>query len=577
MFDFSIQQCDFLDEAKNLKKDYCDLLSDNFAVIENRCTIKFNKKVLKIDSCPAFYAYAVCKHNNCKKYKFIIERFSSDDPNEFLECSVFENKSDIDHSDGKKFRRKLVGHNRNIAAKFLAKNNYNITMTTMKQWQSASSVALESGNLTGIHSMKILSNVKAEIENGGKHCKTDAEELMALQKYYLENDNESKKMKGFIWNLTFEPFSFVLATEMQLRCLKKLADLNDLIIFIDATGSICNVPDTKGKSKTLLMYVIMAKGKNINVPIATFFTVSNKALDVQSFFTKVNLLYSKLFQKMFKPNLTIMDNSLALIYGTILSFNSMKLDFYLLYMWRLQKEDIALPSGFSLVHLCGGHFIRQCRDKIKKIGGINSQLNFFIIGVICILIYSVRLEDQEDILKAFATVLGNKFLSPVVEESKKSIVDRIKSKKVENHQEAKEDSKHDSLDEEIVLLTDKDIKIKSNSPYYKELKPMMEKQFGSQGSLINDFYCPKFLTYFIEFCLYILPLWTAIALSLHSSSFLSDDEKEMITTNIVEGHIKVKKVNVLEKKKYSKAHKVIEKFHAYDSGKAKQFCFVIRI
>jgi len=245
----------------NLKNIYTNIFYREFQIFNEKCILKFDTKYFSNSKLShIFTAYSHCKFNFNKKYNFVVSKTNNE---EELFCEILEDGNiECVHDENIFYKRNISKNERDIWKDELG-NCGSIKTKSLDLMNKGGEKALSAGNFTDVPSEAQLRKIAHEKRKQDKLHQDDVVELSYLQRIFKEMDQESLKMKGFIRDISLNPFRVILCSELQLKCYVELSKVNKLVLFIDATGSILRIPNIDSR---ILYYAVVAKGPHETIP-----------------------------------------------------------------------------------------------------------------------------------------------------------------------------------------------------------------------------------------------------------------------------------------------------------------------
>ena len=545
---------EILNKKLRARKYHQNVLYREFHKLNIACVLSFNKTRVKkkwsrkLDG-NEVTSYAHCKFNKKSKYTFWLNS-SQKDP-ALLSCSVGLPDKPCLHNKTKHFRRHVRRPDRETYNIKSAKGKYN------EMWLNRTPEAIDQGNFTNVPNQAVFNNIRHENNMKKRKDQHPTGELEKLQEEQEQKDTTSKLLKGYIRHIVVKPHhSIVCATEKQIQAYIKLAKEKALAVFIDATGGIVKKIGHKGGKRPLL-YSIVAKGTNENVPVATFLTECHTAINIGDFLKQVVNYSNALSGQDHQPQIVNTVFSWAILGAALKIYNDQDISEYLIATYNYQNCSHPLPKKFTVVHLCSAHIMNQISRRIPKATKPNCRQ--FILGTFSKLIEANNYSDQKDICKMMITVLGSKYLDENVETSLNNFAYIIKNQTTSIKQ-AKitfleddflcDDDDDNPQNANVPSIEERDT-IKRDSPYYQDTKQILDKIETEPGITDeeNPFYDKKFLTYLLDNVYPYLPLITSSFLTYYKNVPLSAKEKGMLTNATVESLFKDLKQRQMNREK----------------------------
>ena len=178
-------------------------------------------------------------------------------------------------------------------------------------------------------------------------------------------ERKNKKLKGLIHRISVHPFGVFLAYEEQLKVYNQLSKNKNLILFVDATGSLIKAPNSCSK-KPILYYTAVTRNEFLNsIPIASSVQSKHSVEEISLFFTDILNKAKSISNVTLYPQIVTVDNSKALIAAAIKVFNGDTVTSYInkAYNFEVNKSPFQVNT---VVHICTAHFVNQLMRHLPK-------------------------------------------------------------------------------------------------------------------------------------------------------------------------------------------------------------------
>lgn len=334
-------------------------------------------------------------------------------------------------------------------------------------------------------SSSVLKLIAAEVRNGG-NMKTNVFDDINQFNQELIINRPRKFVKGFVQKLDQTPdhVNILMYTQDTLDLLRFLQKKEEVVLHLDATGSVVT---QKGiTAKKCLLYLFLVKSKQFSFPLAEAISQRGTTIEISEMIRRL-----KYDTKQIHPTakrmigIAVCDFSFALIHGLMEGLNSMTLEDYLNYSFRLLRTDKSFNPERSVVFICTAHLIHAFSRLLAK--HVPKELHFIAK---CSL---AKLQESQDLETFSATTrLISKFFD---------------SEFLEHHQVTRlyELITAHSFDFETYDITElveylaeetefaEHTTLRSKSPYYHLFKNERAQSLASAGtaSTINPYFCPN--------------------------------------------------------------------------------------
>ncbi|CAF0919488.1 unnamed protein product [Brachionus calyciflorus] len=361
----------------------------------------------------------------------------------------------------------------------------------------------------------------------------------------IESDEKSQ-LRGFIHNISLNPFGYLIISQLQLNIWSYIRKLN-AIWFFDATGSIQK--KVNNQKMPFLYAIIMHDTDNHQlIPFSEFVSTAHDQITISSYLLSIK---SKLSVESF-PEIVVVDMSWALINSITNIFNSHDVLTYLKLSFKQIFENEEIGHGFKVkIYLCSTHFLKSIIKKTKKIRVKNSVRNAFVFAFTLIQ-NSKTIQEIENYLVNIYNVFNNPYFERSVVYSLNLLQIKIRERNLLNidisgerdpEQITRDIDFNRIIQESKINPSEKEEIIIQDSPFRKYFDQLIDKYKSNldkvkcKYQIINEYFCPE-LFQIIQEKLYLLPLWTGIL--IHQSN-IGYQRKTRLTNNPVENYFSILK------------------------------------
>lgn len=152
-------------------------------------------------------------------------------------------------------------------------------------------------NHTKCQRQDVLRKAKSELSKQDLLHPEPFTEIVTSKEIFDENDVDSRKTKGYIHKISYEPFMIVLYTEISISVAKQCINNGTGIFYFDATGSVVK---ERYDRKRMLYNARVVRGNNTpTVPVLEFLNDHQTTYYVRPLLT---------FQGLFRVNLQTKTN-----------------------------------------------------------------------------------------------------------------------------------------------------------------------------------------------------------------------------------------------------------------------------
>ena len=348
---------------------YANIMAKSFYQICPRCVLRFKHHYVKVDGsrkrkCPYFRASAECTFPKCRrKFLFSIQ----ENPKDSKEISVLVHATGEalhQDDDGTITPRRRQQSNICRDEVALEAQGQSAVEYHYKKLGHVSANAFEWGNLTKAPGPAVIRKILSEMKMKEKIDDDMTKEVILLREVYIDEDMESKKIKGYIQYISVKPLCIHLYTEKQLDICHQFMRNGNGVFHVDATGKVvADMPD----AKPTFYYAIVIKPDNLPpLPVAEMLANDHTTPTITHFLMRFLRDLQELHPKCLPAQIET-DYSYAMINAACLAFNRLSLSRYLDDCW--QNQSI---TGNSFVRGPGNSNSMQT-PKTSGLSSVNSN------------------------------------------------------------------------------------------------------------------------------------------------------------------------------------------------------------
>lgn len=509
-----------------------------------------------------------CNHVDCPcKYVLRLQEYPSKGCDALFR--LLTNTKKIVHGDYP-LARQCKGLARNQFMDKLEHNNaVNVTNDAIVK---ADKVVIERGYLPKIYSDDVARKVKSE-GLAKKSNRLDSDDFTSVRKK-LEIELQKAKSgdeSNFIQELRI-PIRCVLYCKEQLQL---VSSLKVKIGYFDATGSMCK----KLGEGEVYYYTIVTQMEGKTLPLIEFFSENHNNVDIGEPLRK--LLYDWKHRFTLKePMLSdiVIDFSWAMLKATLSSFNAMTAVQYLQYCYMVDAGERKASTLITHIHICVAHIMKKVAElaaktiKEKKCKAFAKEIFAKIIDTTSI---SACLKMEN-----YYTLLLTEKETPNVKECLKKLLDIVCKGKHDVEKDTSENCKDDEnkpVDNEIITKEMKTVYLQSR--YYQIFEQLRQKIANNTEDCVecdeaqpvkpNEYYCVEFADKITKRYFSYLPL-------INGAMIPKKYKIIRLSNALVEGFNKLRKHEIMEKKRNITLDANIEISRQYVKAKVTQFQLNIR-
>ena len=542
-----------------LKGNWAEIFRQKLKAVNRECAIVFlynrvKKKNSKKCSAPYFRGKGKCISKDCTQtYEFIINKRTKP-----ITVDVFES-GEKNHTSGRIFRLPIRRNKRKkLYKEILIKGATNVAAEKKLKLNSEE---FKAGNYSEAPLKKTLNTINYEYNNQFRLHEHPIIELELARQLWVEADDESSFLKGYVHQLSMFPFYASLYTEKQLEIYIERAKQKRLILHLDATGGIIQNKGLHPQNKRVFYYALVVAGcpdEGISsMPLSEHMTNNHTAPNLTFWLLDFLLQMYNFKGTKYLPSVIVTDFSWALLNASCLAFNGEKLINFINNCFVAMTSNEKFLDNKTLLHICAAHLLKFVFNKLKQFDALNEtkQLAKFAFArlVVC-----ESLDEARSIFASMCNVFGTKYHSQLVNNNLNYLHENIQQCNsirydVNNIDDsAAADISNVILEEQLEkrsLVPKTSTTIRDTSlfyTYFKEGNEHFLKDVEDDGvdesRKLNKFFIRPFISYLLTSIMYIFPLWGGVLIKKKTGL-------SRITNSNVENWFRRLKYNILQKKR----------------------------
>ncbi len=369
-------------ESTKLQKEWTSMIAEKFAQKNNVCVLKFTyHHVKKVNSRKTKGPYvrisAACKFTGCAKFTMSLKKCPTP-TDKMLNFRVIQ-KGDINHNQELHQKRHTKGKERKQIGQSLKSESvgswYYSRIAEMEELEKAA------GNLNKCKTPQVLWKLLSESRNEGQLHPDPLQEVLIIQNILRDivNSQGSQGVTGVVQYFACNPFEVHMYTEKQLQLYRDQLRVGNVVLYLDATGSL--ISKLPGQDKKVFYYALVMKNpvqEKCAIPLAELISNDQKASEIRHFLARVfhaaaagRPLYTVI------PKQIETDFSWAMIQSALSAINSEDCKSYLKRAWKFVQGD-STWKGYTVLHLCAAHVIKDVAKHAVRVCADKGVRQFFL-------------------------------------------------------------------------------------------------------------------------------------------------------------------------------------------------------
>lgn len=519
-------------------KGHIPVINKKLEQEECKCVLIFKQNRVKKEnsrkrSTPFFVGTAVCKHKDCLKYSFKINKTPRSGKRVKVRVKI---SGRFNHSVSKKERRNIVKEERERMQEALLKKGADETY--YENLSSAKIENLKNANYNHVPNKMALRKMLQEVISKEFMDRDIFREIEIVSDVLDEHF-----AGGYVRFYSKQPFGVLLFSDTQIKIAMDAIKEGKGAMYLDATGSVVNkVPEQPHK---VFYYSLVIRGNDGDppLPVADFITNRHTVPDITNFLTRIKYKMEQMRRSKNLPSRIEVDHSWAMIHSVQLAFNQMPTKSYIDHAWN----GIDPPCK---VHICSSHVLNHVSKYIRR---EKKEVRHCIMTFVGAMIQASSLDSLTKIFSLLCRLtLDTEDSSP----EDKEMYKKLHSGDMHELYNEEADETDERLFNDEDPVQSKDGSWVVNTPYYIHFFKIYQEHSGSDESsetaTRNKLYAPAIVKYLLRRLMSICPLWTGILFNgEHFTNAIAEVWFKIVKNSVLKGDTKLRPAVFIRKLAYS--------------------------